>query len=70
MRRRPPDTRPRWNDPDLPCVRDYKMRDGKRVTEVDADYERRYREFMMETGVELHFRHDPTYNMRRKHGDT
>lgn len=60
------DSRPRWNDPDLKCVRNYKMADGRRMTEVDPDYERRYREFMMTSPDQPNWRQDPTYNLRKR----
>jgi hypothetical protein len=61
-----PDTRPKWNAPDLRCPRDYTMSDGSRVTEIDAETERRYREHMMSASSLPTYKHDPTYNMRRK----
>lgn len=69
MRRRPrlpPDTRPSWRDPNLAVVRNYRMGDGTLRTEVPADYERRYREMLMATSIHPDFKHDPTYNMKRK----
>lgn len=69
MTRRParkPDTRPKWSDPDLPCVRSYRMRDGTIVTEVDPDYEHRYREHLFHTSPHPDLRSDPTYNLRRR----
>jgi hypothetical protein len=62
MRRRklPPDTRPDWRDPDMPVIRRYRMGNGTTRTEVDPDYERRYREMLMENGspTPLHRRPD------------
>lgn len=51
MKRKPPrpDTRLDWRDPQMPVLRDYKMPDGSRKTEIDPDYERRYREHLMNT---------------------
>ena len=60
------DPRPSWDTPFLPCVRDYRMGDGSRKTEVDADYERRYREMLMQTTPQPSWRIDPTYDLRRK----
>lgn len=65
-RRQVQDTRPHWSDPDLPCIRDYRMSNGIRKTEVDPDYERRYREFLLGASAHLGFRDDPTYDLRRK----
>lgn len=67
MKRPRPDTRPKWNDPDLLVIRDYKMRNGERIIEVDPDYERRYRAHMVEQSEQVPWRYDPTYNLRRKH---
>lgn len=58
-----------WRDPLMPVIRSYKMADGSVRTEVDPDYERRYREHLMEAAVQPKFRDDPTYNMRRKKWD-
>lgn len=65
-RRLSPDTRPSWRDPNLPCIRDYRMPNGTRLTLVDPDYERRYREHLMETTTHPNHTDDPTYNLRRK----
>lgn len=61
----PPDLRPKSSDPNLPCIRDYRMGDGSRKTLVDEDYERRYREMLMQTSVHLDYKRDPTYNLRK-----
>ena len=47
-------------------IRDYKMADGSLRTDVDPDYEHRYREMLMEYSENLGWRNDPTYNMRKK----
>lgn len=70
-RRRPstPDTRPNWRDPAMPVLRKYRMGDGSTKTVVDQDYERRYREMLIETAPADAFpnwRNDPTYDMKRK----
>lgn len=67
-RRLPPDTRPSWRDPNLVVVRSYRMGDGTLRTDIDPDYERRYREMLMATSTHPDFRQDPTYNMKRKPG--
>lgn len=54
-----------WRDPLMPVIRSYRMPDGTTRTEVDPDYERRYREHMMSAGVQPGFRDDPTYDMKR-----
>lgn len=65
-RHRPsPDTRLDWRDPNLPCIRDYRMGDGSRRTTIDPDYERRYREMLMATSAYPDYRSDPTYNLRK-----
>lgn len=60
-----PDDRPRWNDPTLPCIRDYRMANGERKTEVDPDYEHRYREMLVSASDNPNWRNDPTYNLRK-----
>jgi hypothetical protein len=67
MKRRPPkpDLRPDWRDPAMPIMRDYKMANGERKTIVDADYEHRYREHMMNAAPHPDWRNDPTYNLRK-----
>lgn len=66
LRRRPrPDLRPNWRDPALPCIRDYTMRDGTRLIDVDPDYERRYRQHLMEISSHPTYLDDPTYNLRK-----
>lgn len=64
-RRNIPDLRLSWRDPQMPVLRDYTMGDGKKKEVVDQDYERRYREHLMETTKYLHYKDDPTYNLRR-----
>lgn len=55
-----------WLDPQMPVIRDYKFANGQRKTEVDPDYERRYREHMMTAAEQPKKSEDPTYNLRRK----
>jgi hypothetical protein len=50
----------------MPVLRDYRMADGSRRTEIDPDYERRYREMLVETSAQPNWKNDPTYNMRRR----
>jgi hypothetical protein len=53
-------------NPSMPVIRDYTFADGRRVTEVDPEYERRYREHMMATSPHPGPRSDPTYKLRKK----
>lgn len=55
-----------WRDPNMPVLRDYRMVDGTIKTTVDADYERRYREMLMQYGPQPSYRSDNTYNPRRR----
>lgn len=50
----------------MPVMRDYRMGDGSVRHIVDPDYERRYREMLMQTTTHATWRDDPTYNMSRK----
>ena len=67
-RRLPPDTRPNWRDPNMPVMRDYVMRDGTKRTQVDPDYEHRYREFLITLPDDTHpnWRLDPTYDLKKQ----
>lgn len=65
MKRPHLDLRPRATDPNLPCIRDYRMGDGSIKTEVDPDYERHYRAHLMQTSAHPGWRDDPTYNMKK-----
>ncbi len=64
-RRQPPKPLLDWRDPLMPVLRSYKMADGTTHTEVDPDYERRYREHLMSAAVQPKFRDDPTYDLKR-----
>jgi len=64
--RKAPDNRLRWDAPDLPCIRAYRMASGELRTEIDPEYERRYREHMLQNADQPDWRKDPTYNLRRK----
>jgi len=55
-----------WRDPNMPVLRDYKFANGTRRTEIDPDYERRYREHLLNSTAQPHYKDDPTYNLRRK----
>ena len=51
----------------MPVYRNYLMRDGSRMLYADPDYERRFREHLIETQGQLpSWRYDPTYNLRRR----
>lgn len=65
MKRSPPDTRPSWRDEKLLVIREYRMADGSIKTMIDPDYERRYREMLMETSAQVNWRNDPTYDMKK-----
>lgn len=66
MKRPLPDPRPHWSDPNLPCIRSYRMNDGTRKTSIDPDYEHRYREMLMQTSAHPSWKQDPTYNLRKR----
>ena len=58
-----------WRSPSMPVIRSYRMPNGQLVTEVDPDYESRYRAHLLSTAAQPSWREDPTYNlMRKKHG--
>lgn len=65
-RRLPPDIRPNWRDPNMPVLRDYVMNDGSKRTIVDQDYERRYREHLMEISTNPKYSKDPTYDLKKQ----
>jgi hypothetical protein len=46
--------------------RTYRMPDGSTPTEIDPDYERRYRAHMIEASPQPDWRRDPTYDLKRK----
>lgn len=66
MKRPKPDNRPDWRDPQMPVMRDYRMGNGEVRHVIDPDYERRYREMLMETTAHPSFHNDPTYNLNRR----
>lgn len=61
-----PDLRPSWKDPFLPCIRDYRFANGQRKIEVDPAYEQRYRAMLVQSSDNPDWRHDETYNARRR----
>jgi len=56
-----------WRDPDMPVIRAYRFQDDCTRIEFDPEYERRYREHMMQVASQPSWRKDPTYNLKRKH---
>ncbi len=54
-----------WRNPFMPVYRDYRMGNGEAKTEIDPDYERRYREHLMASSAHPGWREDPTYNLRK-----
>lgn len=66
MKRKRPDTRLDWRDPQMPVLRDYRMGNGERKTVVDPDYEQRYRAMLMQSNNAIPYTRDPTYDMKRK----
>lgn len=50
----------------MPVIRRYRLSNGETLTEVDPDYEHRYREHLIGMSTEPGWRKDPTYNLRRK----
>lgn len=65
-RRQPIDHRLDWRSPQMPVLRDYTMGNGEVRNVVDPDYERGYREFLMNTTKHPHYKLDPTYDMKRE----
>lgn len=59
-------TRLDWRDTNMPVIRDYVMQDGTKKSIISPDYERRYREHMMNAAPQPNWKDDPTYNLRRK----
>lgn len=68
-RRLPPDTRPDWRDPNMPVIRRYTFGDGTTRTDIDPDYERRYREHLISIDSRPDYHRDPTYNMGKARKD-
>jgi hypothetical protein len=50
----------------MPVVRDYRFGNGEARTEIDPDYERRYRAHLMASSAHPNWQQDPTYEMKRK----
>lgn len=65
MRKAKPDLRLDWRDPNMPVIRRYRMANGETRTLVDPDYERRYREMLMQTTSHVTWRNDPIYFHKR-----
>jgi hypothetical protein len=47
-------------------IRDYKMADGTTMTMIEPDYERRYREHLMQTTAHPNYKLDPTYDLKKQ----
>jgi hypothetical protein len=54
-----------WRDPSMPVIRTYRFANGSLRTDIDPDYERRYREHMLSTSAQPHYTDDPTYNLAK-----
>lgn len=50
----------------MPVLRDYLMGDGSKRTIIDPDWERRYREHLMNETPHPHFKDDPTYDLKKR----
>ena len=66
MKRSRPDRRLSWRDPNMPVLRDYRMGDGTIRTTIDPDYERRYREMLIQTTAHPNWKSDPTYHLSKR----
>lgn len=66
MRRPRPDRRLDWRDPQMPVLRDYTMGDGSIRHIIDPDYERRYREMLIQISDHYNWRNDPTYDLKKQ----
>lgn len=65
-RQQTPEARLNWRDAAMPVLRDYRFGNGERKTVIDPDYERRYREMLVETSTNPEWNNDPTYDLKRK----
>lgn len=68
MGRKPKYTSPdgiSWRNPSMPLVRDYTFANGRKVTEVDPEFEQRWRQHCMEINTAPSWRDDPTYFSRK-----
>jgi hypothetical protein len=67
VKRRLPDHRLSWRDPNMPVLRDYIMGDGSTKNVVDQDYERRYRDMLLSTdSIHPSYKQDPTYDLKKQ----
>lgn len=66
MKRPRPDLRLPWRDPLMPVLRDYKMANGEVRNVIDPEYERRYREMLVQTSQEPSWKNDPTYDLKKQ----
>lgn len=59
------DLRLSWRDLSMPVLREYRFGNGEVKTEIEPDYEQRYREMLMSTSAAPSWRDDPTYDLKR-----
>ena len=69
-RRRKPDTRLDWRDPNMPVIRDIEYQNGMRVWRVQEliapEIEQKYRIEVMQHYPRQDWRQDPTYHMAKR----
>ena len=64
-----PDTRPRWNDPDLKPFELVMFSDGiEREAYIPADMHKKFAEDRMGKGDSRYWTTDPTYDLKKKRG--
>jgi hypothetical protein len=66
MKRPQPDLRPSWRDPNLPCICNYTMNDGRKLTEVSPEWEQEWRKICMEINQAPDWHNDPTYDLKKQ----
>lgn len=68
MRRRKPDKRLNWRDPDMPCIRTGIIDGIKQTAEIKPEHVQQYYKQKLEryNQLEPDWRNDPTYNMKKK----
>lgn len=55
-----------WRDPNMKLVRDYTFQNGRKITEVDPEFETQWREHCMNINTAPTWRNDPLYNANRR----
>jgi hypothetical protein len=65
LKRRLPDTRLNWRDPDMPVLR---LNNKREMIEVSPEYIHSYYDRKMASldNIAPSWRHDPTYDLRKK----